>query len=208
MVPSFAFNSYGGITTTGEAWMWGHNNWGQLGDGTTTDNSSPVLVLGGHSWLQLFSVARGVTTMAIDVNGNLWSWGSNNYGIIGNGVDPGTVQAYSSPVQVAGGIKFKSLFFCNQAGQTATAYGIDDQGQVWAWGNNTDSQIGDGTALDRSSPVMVLGAHPGLLKAPSIRMEFDVIPGNPYNVDLAWAARFNGTVVGYLAKQLTVEYAQ
>jgi alpha-tubulin suppressor-like RCC1 family protein len=70
-------------------WAWGENESGQLGDGGTTNSATPVQV-SFPSGVQLVSVAAGlVHSMALDSNGNLWAWGHDGDGEIGNGFDPG-----------------------------------------------------------------------------------------------------------------------
>ena len=61
----------------GELWVWGINGNGQLGDGTTTQKSSPVQIA-GTTWSQVACGNR--CTAAIKTDGTLWAWGDNQYG--------------------------------------------------------------------------------------------------------------------------------
>ena len=73
---------------------WGYNLYGQLGNGTTTNYSSPIQVGTLTNWKQ---VACGFYyTAAIKTDGTLWSWGNNADGQLGNG----TASQYQSPIQV------------------------------------------------------------------------------------------------------------
>jgi len=70
--------------TGGTVWDWGSNLYGQLGDGTTTDSFVPVQVVGPGGSGQLTGV-MGIAggdhhTIAVEDDGSVWSWGSNDYG--------------------------------------------------------------------------------------------------------------------------------
>ena len=91
------------IKTDGTLWMWGYNNYGQLGDGTTSGKSSPIQVP-GTNWKVV--AAGGYISAAIKTDGTLWTWGRNQQGFLGDG----TITNRSSPVQtVAGGTNWKTL---------------------------------------------------------------------------------------------------
>jgi alpha-tubulin suppressor-like RCC1 family protein len=92
------YNSIG-LTASGIAYGWGRNSSGQLGDGTTTNRSSPVIVVGGiTNWVQLS--AGGGHSLGLTATGIVYAWGANNYGRLGDG----TTTSRSSPVTVVGGI--------------------------------------------------------------------------------------------------------
>jgi alpha-tubulin suppressor-like RCC1 family protein len=82
--------------TDGTLWCWGRSFWGQLGDGTTADKSSPVQVTAlGTSAVE---VAVGeMYTCARKTDGTLWCWGYNFWGQLGDGT---TTSPKLSPVQV------------------------------------------------------------------------------------------------------------
>jgi alpha-tubulin suppressor-like RCC1 family protein len=86
------------VRANGTAWAWGNNQFGRLGDNTTTSRLSPVSVVGGFTdWVQIS--AGGSHTTAIRSNGTAWAWGSNLTGQLGDN----TVTTKSSPVSVVGG---------------------------------------------------------------------------------------------------------
>ncbi len=83
-------------------WAWGDNAEGQLGDGTTTDSSTPVQVLGpgGSGYLTDVQATAGGAyhTIALKSDGTVWAWGYNQFGELGDG----TTTDSSTPVQVLG----------------------------------------------------------------------------------------------------------
>ncbi|SBW20036.1 chromosome condensation regulator RCC1 [Candidatus Protofrankia californiensis] len=80
----------------GTVWAWGGNNFGQLGDGTTTDRTTPVQVVGLN---QVTAIASGFSSgYALRRNGTVWAWGGNNFGQLGDG----TTTDRTTPVQVVG----------------------------------------------------------------------------------------------------------
>jgi len=78
----------------GGLWSWGYNEYGQLGDETTVNKSSPIQIGNLTTWK---SVDGGYGhTIAIKTDGTFWSWGYNNKGQLGDG----TTTYKSSPIQV------------------------------------------------------------------------------------------------------------
>ncbi len=93
------------IKTDGTLWTWGYNNFGQLGDNTTTYRSIPVTTFaGGTNWKQ---VSHGIIhSAAIKTDGTLWTWGYNGYGQLG--INDTTSR--STPVTTfAGGTNWKQV---------------------------------------------------------------------------------------------------
>jgi alpha-tubulin suppressor-like RCC1 family protein len=137
-----------GVRTGGSAWSWGCNSQGQLGDYTTTDTSSPVSVVGGFSdWCQLSG--GQAHSLGVRTGGSAWAWGFNGSGQIGdNGVT-----SRLSPVSVVGGFSD----WCQISAGGIHSVGVRTGGNAWAWGGNTNGQLGDNTTTTRSSPVSVVG---------------------------------------------------
>ena len=86
----------------GTVWAWGHNEYGELGNGTLTTSDTPVQVLGpgGSGYLTgMVAVAGAVYhSLALKSDGTVWAWGNNAYGELGNG----TFTESETPVQVSG----------------------------------------------------------------------------------------------------------
>ena len=130
-------------------WIWGKNDFGQLGDTTLLNKSSPIqTVAAGTNWKQVSAGAGNVA--AIKTDGTLWVWGDGSNGQLGDN----TVTPKSSPVQtVAGGTNWKQV----SCGDLLTA-AIKTDGTLWLWGNNNAGQSGDNTTSTKSSPVQTISA--------------------------------------------------
>ena len=139
------------IKTDGTLWIWGQNNYGQVGDNTIiATRSSPVqTIAGGTNWRQV--AAGRDSSLCIKTDGTLWTWGKNNNGQLGDN----TIANRSSPAQVlGGGTNWRQV----SAGGYSTS-AIKTDGTLWSWGRNNSGQLGDNTALNRSSPVQIAGTN-------------------------------------------------
>jgi len=134
------------IKTDGTLWTWGFNYYGQLGDNTTTNRSTPVTTFaGGSNWKQVSGSFQGNITAAIKTDGTLWTWGRNNQGQLGDN----TTTNRSTPVTTfAGGSNWKQV---SCGGYFISA--IKTDGTLWTWGFNSSGQLGDNTTTTRSTPV-------------------------------------------------------
>jgi alpha-tubulin suppressor-like RCC1 family protein len=134
-------------------YAWGNNSIGQLGQGNTTNYSSPVQVGAVNYWTQV-SCGYNYYSIGIQSPGTLWSWGSNSYGQLG--VNTGGTNNTSSPVQIPFPVfQGWSEVAINAWGDNVYALAIQSNGTLWAWGNNTFGQLGLGDITNRSSPVQV-----------------------------------------------------
>lgn len=84
------------LRSDGTVWAWGRNNVGQLGEGTTTNRSTPVQVTGLQNVVEI--AANGESARALLSNGEIRSWGGNGAGILGDG----STANRSTPVTTAG----------------------------------------------------------------------------------------------------------
>jgi alpha-tubulin suppressor-like RCC1 family protein len=135
------------VRQNGTVWAWGYNGAGRLGDNSIAAKSSPVSVVGDiTNWCQ--ASAGGCHSLAVTSSGEAWAWGSGANGRVGDG---GALTNKSSPVSVAGGF----TNWCRVSASRVHSLGLTSDGIAWAWGTNTNGQLGDGTSTQRSSPVSV-----------------------------------------------------
>ena len=125
----------------GTVWGWGSNAAGPLGDGTL-----PIQVSGLGTGIVQIS-AGGDHTCARNGDGTLWCWGANDDGQIGDG----TKVFAPSPVQVTA-LGTSVIEVSAGGGYTCARKG---DGTLWCWGHNAEGELGDGTTLDKPSPVQV-----------------------------------------------------
>ena len=133
------------VNSSGKLYAWGWNHYGQLGNSSTTNVSSPIQIGSLTDW----AVVGGGSSasVAIKSDGTLWTWGKNNQGQLGLGDTIGR----SSPVQVGALNDWADVW--NDDEHTLA---IKTDGTLWAWGRNLDGKLGLNTATTYySSPVQV-----------------------------------------------------
>jgi alpha-tubulin suppressor-like RCC1 family protein len=137
-----------GLRENGTAWAWGSNFAGKLGNNSTIQRSSPVLVAGGFTdWTQVSGGSR--SSGGVRSDGTAWAWGDGGYGNLGNNL-PGNV---SSPVLVVGGF----TDWVQVSVGDRHMLGLRANGTAWAWGFGSQGRLGDNTTVNKSSPVSVVG---------------------------------------------------
>jgi len=141
------------LTAAGGVRCWGLNHDGQLGDGTGQDRGTPVNVVGLKSGVKAI-VAGWRHTCALMSDGGVKCWGNNHDGQLGDGSE----SDMNKPTEVVG-------LMSNAAGiATGERHtcALTTAGGVKCWGNNHDGQLGDGTRIDRVTPVDVVGLTSGV----------------------------------------------
>lgn len=141
------------LTTTGGVKCWGYNHVNQLGDGTTTTRTSPTDVSGLTSGVA--AIDAGVYhSCALTTTGGMKCWGLGLNGRIGDGA---TISR-STPVDVTG---LTSGVASMSVGQTHTC-AVTTGGGAKCWGTNNAGRVGDGTTVNRTTPVDVTGLTSGI----------------------------------------------
>jgi alpha-tubulin suppressor-like RCC1 family protein len=144
-----AFYHTTAIKTDGTLWLWGRNNYGQLGNNNTTSQSSPIqTVAAGNNWR---TVSTGLSNIAgIKTDGTLWIWGRNAEGQLGTN----NTTDRSSPVQtIASGTNWKQV----SVGRLYCA-AIKTDNTLWLWGSNQYGLLGDNTNNNKSSPIQTISS--------------------------------------------------
>jgi len=125
-------------------WAWGRNTFGQLGDGTTTNRSTPTQIGNDNDWISV--QGRLTHSVALKSDGTIWAWGRNFAGQLGNG----NTTNLSVPTQVGTDSDWKII----SAGGSTT-FAIKNDGSLWSWGDNEHGILGDGTTIGRYIPARV-----------------------------------------------------
>lgn len=143
------------ITSNDGVKCWGINNFGQLGDGTTTDRYIPVDVSGLGNGVTTISVG-GEHTCAVESSGSVKCWGANGEGQLGDG----TTTVRYAPVNVAGlSIDVTAV---TAGGRHTCALMIG--GGAKCWGSNYHGELGDGTSgSSRLTAINVAGLISGVV---------------------------------------------
>jgi alpha-tubulin suppressor-like RCC1 family protein len=138
-------------TSGQELYCWGSNSNGQLGDGTTTNRSTPVAVAGGHFFNMVSAGSEHTCGVVADLTGQpAYCWGWNPYGQLGDG----TTTSRTVPTAVTGGHQFALV---SAGGNGFTCGLLTSYVAAYCWGINNVGQLGNGTTNASLAPVMVAG---------------------------------------------------
>ena len=127
----------------------GYNGNGQLGDGTKTSQATPVAVVGLPTTTTTQVAAAGSSACASNAT-QVWCWGLNSNGQLGDGTKTEQLSATS----VVGSGNFDGDVIDVQCGGVHCCMMLDN-GDMSCWGDNAYGQIGDGSKTDQTSPVTV-----------------------------------------------------
>ena len=134
------------ITTNNQAYCWGYNGYGQLGDNTQDDSSKPVAVSGNYQWRQIVVAYR--YTCGITTAGTAYCWDDNSLYQLGDN----TPISRSVPTPVKSTIVWTKL-----AAGYQHVCGIASTGLGYCWGVNARGQLGDNSTVTKKVPVAVSG---------------------------------------------------
>ena len=176
-------NSVLAIDFDGNLWQWGHSNsW----DADSQKRGKPKNLVVGTKFIDIIETSHDIafaideernlwywdlcdtprkvlqglkvkrasagyegTIHVIDENGNLWAWGNNNYGQLGDGTSSGSLSDDKAK-KIAEEVKFKEI-----VDSRYNAYAIDEDGNLWGWGSNGSMQVGNGSKENQYIPVKI-----------------------------------------------------
>ncbi len=136
-------SSYAIERSTGKVLAWGENTNGQLGDGTTVNRSTPIYVqrAGGGPLTNIIQIEGGDDcAFALDVNGNVWSWGTNNGAELGRAGTAPAITYVADRVRIDtdfnGSLDADLSNILQISAGDAHGLALDNAGNVWSWGGD------------------------------------------------------------------------
>ncbi|HEY3608804.1 MAG TPA: hypothetical protein VGL06_14975, partial [Pseudonocardiaceae bacterium] len=128
------------LRSDGTVWAWGDNISGELGNGSSVVGTTNPVQVSGLTGVTAIA-AGGSDATALKSDGTVWMWGGLAAGF--GGGTPGT--SSNVPVQVTGLANVTSITSSGITGGLATSLAIESDGTLWAWGDDTYGQLGNGT---------------------------------------------------------------
>ncbi|MFH1282651.1 MAG: T9SS type A sorting domain-containing protein [bacterium] len=172
------------LADDGSVWMWGDNDAYQLNNGTVYDKSIPEQIRGLKDKTVIALSAGEDYALALADDGSVWGWGENSDGQLGDGtkIDKNIL------VQV---INLQNKKIIAVSAGKIHSLALADDGSVWAWGDNGDGKLGDGTVNDSAVPVKVAGLEDKKIVAIAASYVHSVVLGEDGSV-WAWGHNVNG----------------
>ena len=147
------------VLKNGVVYSWGIGEYGKLGDGETTNRSTPVRVssAGDMPNTSVSAISAGSSHSLALENGVVYAWGNGSYGQLGDGIDSSVVSNHkqTKPVRVAsdGAMTNTSVSAISAGGYHSLAL---ENGVVYAWGYAINGQLGNGKEIFyESKPFLV-----------------------------------------------------
>ncbi len=140
-----------GLTTTNEAYCWGSNVFGALGDGTRNLELAPVPVSGGLHFTQVS--AGGVHTCGIAAGNVAYCWGWNGGGQVGDS----STATRLTPTPVYGELAFAEISANPGSDIEGHTCAVTTANVAYCWGTNNNGELGDSTVAGHLFPMVVFG---------------------------------------------------
>lgn len=136
------------LKTDGTLWAWGNNDYGELAQNNLIARSSPVQIGSGTNWATIG--ASGWVRFGTLADGTMYGWGRNYAGAVGDNTEIDR----SSPVQIGTSTDWAAVYGTSD-GTFGAGKAIKTNGTLWAWGVNSNGNLGTNDTESRSSPVQV-----------------------------------------------------
>jgi alpha-tubulin suppressor-like RCC1 family protein len=140
------------VLSDGSVRAWGSNGGGKLGDGTTTDRSTPVSVSISGKSISSIAVSES-HALVLATDGSVWGWGSNNQSQLA--LDPGAIQFSSSPRRITVTGASGTVRSIAATSGAPSSFAVMSSGEVWEWGNWSNTQF---APRQRNLPTAELGS--------------------------------------------------
>ncbi len=155
------------LTSDGQLWVAGANGYGQLGvtpnpqssgfihaltsTGSNMSNIQSISATGGGSY--------GVSALALDSSGTVWTTGYNNYGKLGLNTNPNNTNRFTA-INAAWFNNTPILQAAIGGGYAGYAYAIDESGVLWTWGYNAQNNLFLGNTTQQNKPTSTAAILP------------------------------------------------
>ena len=184
------------LLANGTVRCWGDGSRGQLGRGDTTDSTTPVQVetSAGVPLANVTQIAAGINHFCAISAGNLFCWGRNDFGQIGNNTTIDQIR----PVQVLTG----SVTSVSGGAHTCAV----QEGALWCWGLNDGGQLGRGSYTNSSIPLKVVNSN--VAQVDANRHNTCLLTSNGGNVMCAGTGYYYANGVGTTADQTSFVFVK
>ncbi len=138
------------LKSDGTVWAWGNNDYGQLGKGDTISAFTPTKI---DTLTNIVAISAGsYFALALKGDGSVWAWGDNSFGQLGDGT---TLNKRRKPARISSLTGLSGAISISAGDYHSLAIKADHT--VWAWGDNSFGQLGNGTLNNTPYPIQVQG---------------------------------------------------
>ncbi len=137
------------ITEENKVYIWGFNNFGQLGNGTYDDCFVPHLLNELNDENITAVCCGGWHSLALTSNGKVYAWGSNRFGQIGNECDN---ECQLTTIKIE---KFEEKTIVAISCGYYHSLALTENGRIYSWGNNEFNQLGFANIIASNAPKLI-----------------------------------------------------
>jgi uncharacterized repeat protein (TIGR02543 family) len=145
----------GVLTSNGRVFMWGKNNFGQLGNATTVNSSIPIDITSRFNLDETDRIIQLVLSRdfagALSDTGRVFMWGANGSSQLGRGNDTRS----NIPIEITNSFNLSDDKIIQLEVGDSFAGSISQKREVFTWGSNASGQLGDDTTWQKSLPVKI-----------------------------------------------------